>query len=76
MQEHRLTLDQIKAFLLDHGLNFIGFELHPSVLHQYRSRFAGDLAGTDLTNWARFEIDNPDTFVGMYQFWIQRPIDQ
>jgi len=76
VQEHRLTLDQIKAFLLDHGLNFIGFELHPSVLHQYRSRFAGDLAGTDLTNWARFEIDNPDTFVGMYQFWIQRPIDQ
>ena len=25
--------------------------------------------------WTRFEADNPDTFIGMYQFWIQRPID-
>jgi hypothetical protein len=30
--------------------------------------------GDKLRNWARFAADNPDTFVGVYQFWIQRPI--
>jgi tetratricopeptide (TPR) repeat protein/2-polyprenyl-3-methyl-5-hydroxy-6-metoxy-1,4-benzoquinol methylase len=75
VQEHRLTLDQIESFLSESGLNFIGFELDPSVLHQYRTCFTGDPAGTNLRNWARFEADNPDTFAGMYQFWIQKPIN-
>jgi tetratricopeptide (TPR) repeat protein/2-polyprenyl-3-methyl-5-hydroxy-6-metoxy-1,4-benzoquinol methylase len=74
-EEHRLTLDQIESFLAQHGLHFLGFELHPTVLHEYRTRFAGDPAGTDLRNWARFEADHPDTFIGMYQFWIQKPIN-
>jgi tetratricopeptide (TPR) repeat protein/2-polyprenyl-3-methyl-5-hydroxy-6-metoxy-1,4-benzoquinol methylase len=75
VQEHRLTLDQIESFLCESRLHFLGFELDPRVLHDYRTRFTGDPAGTDLRNWARFEADNPDTFLGMYQFWIQRPID-
>jgi hypothetical protein len=33
-----------------------------------------DPSGTDLREWDRFERDNPDTFVGMYQFWVQRAI--
>ena len=73
VQEHRLTLDQIESFLSESGLEFIGFELDPSLLNQYRMRFTGDPAGTNLRNWARFEADNPDTFIGMYQFWIQKP---
>jgi tetratricopeptide (TPR) repeat protein/2-polyprenyl-3-methyl-5-hydroxy-6-metoxy-1,4-benzoquinol methylase len=75
VQEHRLTLDQIESFLSESGLSFIGFELDPSVLQQYRTAFTGDPAGINLRNWARFETDNPDTFAGMYQFWIQRPIN-
>ncbi len=74
VQEHRLTLGQIESFLAEFGLHFIGFELDPRVLHQYRARFADDPSGINLRNWARFEADNPDTFVGMYQFWIQKPI--
>jgi hypothetical protein len=26
---------------------------------------------TDLDCWDNFERENPDTFVGMYQFWAQ-----
>jgi hypothetical protein len=26
-----------------------------------------------LGNWAEFEVQNPDTFAGMYQFWT-RPV--
>jgi hypothetical protein len=74
VQEHRLTLDQIESFLAEFGLQFIGFQLDPRALLQYRARFTDDRSGTDLRNWARFEADNPDTFVGMYQFWIQRPV--
>jgi hypothetical protein len=74
VQEHRLTLGQIESFLVESGLHFIGFELDPQVLHQYRARFADDPSCTNLRNWARFEADNPDTFVGMYKFWIQKPI--
>jgi tetratricopeptide (TPR) repeat protein/2-polyprenyl-3-methyl-5-hydroxy-6-metoxy-1,4-benzoquinol methylase len=74
VQEHRLTLGQIKSFLVESGIHFIGFELDPQVLHQYRASFADDPSRTNLRNWARFEADNPDTFVGMYKFWIQKPI--
>jgi hypothetical protein len=73
VQEHRLTLGQIESFLTQFELHFIGFELDPCVLHRYRARFTDDPSGTNLRNWARFETDNPDTFFGMYQFWIQRP---
>ena len=73
IQEHRLTISQIQSFLTDNGLDFVSFELDRSVLHQYRARFTADRSCTDLRNWARFEADNPDTFVGMYQFWTQRP---
>ena len=73
VQEHRLTLGQVESFLAEFGLDFIGFQLDSRVLHQYRARFADDPYGTNLRNWARFETDNPDTFLGMYQFWIQKP---
>ena len=75
VQEHRLTLEQTESFLAESGLLFLGFELDPSVLHQYRTRFPDDPAGIDLSNWTRFESDNPDTFVAMYNFWIQKPIN-
>jgi tetratricopeptide (TPR) repeat protein/2-polyprenyl-3-methyl-5-hydroxy-6-metoxy-1,4-benzoquinol methylase len=74
VQEHRLTLGQVESFLAEFGLDFIGFQLDPNVLRQYRARFPDDPSGTNLRNWARFEADNPDTFLGMYQFWIQKPI--
>lgn len=73
VQEHRLMLGEIESFLSDCGLSFLGFQLDPRVLLQYRTSFPGDPAGTNLRNWARFEADNPDTFAAMYVFWIQKP---
>jgi tetratricopeptide (TPR) repeat protein/2-polyprenyl-3-methyl-5-hydroxy-6-metoxy-1,4-benzoquinol methylase len=74
VQEHRLTLGQIESFLAEFELNFLGFELHPRVLHQYRARFTDDPSATNLRNWARFEAEDPETFIAMYRFWIQQPI--
>jgi hypothetical protein len=74
VQEHRLTLGQIESFLAEFGLHLIGFELDPRVIRRYRESFADDRSGTNLRNWTQFEVENPDTFAGMYRFWIQKPI--
>lgn len=74
VQEQHLTLEQIEAFVAGSRIHFLGFELDPRALHQYRSQFADDPSGTNLRNWAQFEADHPETFAGMYRFWIQKPI--
>jgi hypothetical protein len=71
-QEHQMTLTGIDAFLRDNNLAFLGFEIDSDVLHAYRQRFPDDPAATNLAQWQIFENDNPDTFAGMYQFWIQK----
>ena len=73
VQEHCFSLDEISAFLSEELLGFIGFDLDLLVLQSYRQRFPDDPAATDLTRWQIFESENPDTFVAMYQFWVQKP---
>jgi SAM-dependent methyltransferase len=72
VQEHRLTLPQIAAFLTGHGLTMLGFELPGVTLARYHAQFPDDAALNDLANWHRFETENPDTFAAMYQFWVQK----
>jgi tetratricopeptide (TPR) repeat protein/2-polyprenyl-3-methyl-5-hydroxy-6-metoxy-1,4-benzoquinol methylase len=73
VQEHRLSLPQIAAFLDEEALRLIGFETSPAVQAAYAARFPGDPAMSDLAQWDVFEAENPDTFRGMYQFWVQKP---
>ncbi len=73
VQEHRLTLPRIGAFLAQHGLALLGFELDARTLGDYRRAFPSDPAMTDLASWHRFETANPDTFRAMYRFWVQAP---
>jgi tetratricopeptide (TPR) repeat protein/SAM-dependent methyltransferase len=72
VQEHRLTLPQIRAFLEENDLAFLGFEIDAAVLGRYGTKFPGEGAATDLDLWHVFETENPKTFAGMYQFWIQK----
>ena len=74
VQEHRMTLAGIDAFLRENNLAFLGFDIDPHVLDAYRQRFPDDAPAIDLGLWRVFENDNPDTFFGMYQFWIQKPV--
>ena len=74
VQEHRLSLPQIKSFLHDNGLKFLGFNLDPQALQQFRRRHPEVGALTDLDLWHAFESDHPRTFAAMYQFWIQKPL--
>jgi tetratricopeptide (TPR) repeat protein/SAM-dependent methyltransferase len=72
VQEHCLTLPAIHSFIKDNHLTFLGFEVAPDILRAYAHRFPQDLAATDLNLWSRFEEENPSTFFGMYQFWVQK----
>lgn len=75
VQEHHLSLSSIDAFLRAQGLAFLGFEMDREVvLQNYKRRFPNDHAATDLGQWQVFEGENPDIFLSMYQFWIQKPI--
>jgi tetratricopeptide (TPR) repeat protein len=72
VQEHRLTLPAIGAFLAANALTLIGFYAEAALTQAYRTRFAADTAMTDLANWHVFETENPDAFAGMYQFLVQK----
>ena len=63
------SLPQIEAMIARLGLRFLGFEFPDSgqTLARYRARFADP---ADLQSWHRFEVENPDTFARMYQFWV------
>jgi 2-polyprenyl-3-methyl-5-hydroxy-6-metoxy-1,4-benzoquinol methylase len=72
VQEHQLTIPEIDAFLREHDLRFIGFELAPQIVASYRFRFPEDRPLANLAAWHVFETENPATFASMYQFWIQK----
>lgn len=72
VQEHRYTLPALKAILEELKLDFLGFNAEPATLNHYRARFPEDALATDLDNWHQYETANPQAFVGMYQFWVQK----
>ncbi len=73
VQEHRMTLPEIAAFVAETGVKFLGFDADATLLRRYSTRFPEDRSQTDLACWHRFEMENPRGFAGMYQFWIQKP---
>jgi len=74
-QEHQMELPAIAEFLHDNDLTLLGFETDRGTLLAYRLRFPGDPAAVNLQNWHEFENENPDTFSGMYRFWIQKRVE-
>jgi tetratricopeptide (TPR) repeat protein/SAM-dependent methyltransferase len=71
-QEHRLTLPEIAGFIADNGLAFVGFDLDHFTLQRYRTSFPHEKETTDLASWDAFEREHPESFAGMYQFWVQK----
>jgi 2-polyprenyl-3-methyl-5-hydroxy-6-metoxy-1,4-benzoquinol methylase len=74
VQEHQMTIAQIKSLLAENGLRFVGFAFDPMRARHYAAAFAQ--AGRPISSldaWQEFEALYPDTFLGMYQFWVQKP---
>lgn len=71
VHEHCFTIPQLQSMLAELELDFIGFLLRPEIAAQYTLRFPDDAPRTRLENWHAFELENPGTFAGMYQFYVQ-----
>jgi tetratricopeptide (TPR) repeat protein/2-polyprenyl-3-methyl-5-hydroxy-6-metoxy-1,4-benzoquinol methylase len=72
VQEHRMMLPDIKAFIAANDLEFVGFALDPSMRQLFTARFPDPAALTDLDCWHAFETEMPQTFMGMYQFGVRK----
>jgi SAM-dependent methyltransferase len=73
VQEQQTTLRGIKTFLAANGVQFSGFMLDAPTFQRFAARFPEPSALTDLDCWHDFEIQEPGTFAGMYQFWVHKP---
>ena len=72
VQERSYVLPEIEEMLEVLGLRFVGFELRDRSLYAtYRERFPDDGTLSNLANWQELETAYPDTFAGMYQFWVR-----
>ncbi len=71
-KEHRFTLRQIKEILAELELDFLKFNVDWAVQQRYSLRYPGELARADLNCWTQFEVENPSTFLGMYNFYVHR----
>ncbi len=72
--EHCLTLPDIAGFIADRHLAFIGMETDLRTGRRFAQRFPDERHLADLASWHAFEEEQPDTFVGMYQFWVHKPV--
>jgi SAM-dependent methyltransferase len=73
LQEHHVTLREIKLFLAATGVQFGGFMLDALTFQRFAMRFPDPAAMTNLDYWQEFETQAPSTFTAMYQFWVQKP---
>ncbi len=74
--ERPLTLEAIGAFLEEEKLEFLHMDVRPHIAEAFAGSpggAQGEAAALDLGAWAAFERDNPDTFDGMYLFWVRKP---
>jgi ubiquinone/menaquinone biosynthesis C-methylase UbiE len=70
VQEHVYTLSEIDSVLDALDLQLLSLNVpHPAVLQKYRMQYPSDPQAVNLENWHVFEQQNPQTFVGMYNFW-------
>ena len=70
-QEHRFNLLQISQILKDLNLEFLGF-CNKKIKNQYKKAFPNDEKCISLSNWNKFEMLEPRTFTGMYNFWVRK----
>ena len=74
VQEHRFTLPQISKILLDSNLEFLGFT-DSFIKNKYSKIFPSDKKNISLIQWNKFEKSYPETFIGMYNFWLRKKVN-
>jgi len=70
-QEYCFTIPEITKILSNLKLNFLGFT-EPLIKNKYFKIYIDDKKNIILKNWIKYEKDNPETFRGMYNFWVKK----
>ena len=69
--EHNFTIQEISKIINNFKLKFLGFT-DSFIKNNYFKIYNEDKKNTLLENWDNFEKVNPDTFNGMYSFWVKK----
>jgi ubiquinone/menaquinone biosynthesis C-methylase UbiE len=70
-QEHRFTINELHNILNIENLEFLGFNNNLAKV-KFATIYPDDKKQILLDNWSKFEINNTETFFGMYDFLIRR----
>jgi len=73
VQEHCFDVPGIETALNQLHLKFLKFILPQAITVQYLAAYPNDPDAASLPNWHKFEQAHPQLFIGMYQFWCQKP---
>ena len=75
VQEHQFELPEIAALLQRNGLKILGMskQLPAGAILNFRKVFPRDPLMADMKKWEAVEQRYPETFVGMYQIWCEKP---
>ena len=71
VQEHQFTIPQLKQCLDELGMKFCGFE-NAAIVQKFKASNTRPDDPYDMDKWQTYELSNPRTFIGMYQFWCQK----
>ena len=70
VHEHRFKIFEIEKILNFLNLKFLGFVISNSIKSQYINCYKEDKSLINLKNWSSYEENHPNTFKGMYNFWV------
>ena len=71
VKEHQFNLLQVKNCLDFLSLKFCGFE-NNNLVKKFKLKHTKSKDQYNLIKWNTFENNNPNIFIGMYQFWCQK----
>lgn len=72
-QEVCFDIPRIRRFIDQAGLRFVGFDFaDPALFGAFRHAYPEPGSERSLDFWERFEDQHPDTFAGMYVFWVMK----
>ena len=70
-QEYCFSISEISKILSKLKLEFLGFS-DSVIKNKYHKIYKEDKKNVLLDNWDNYEKINPNTFRGMYNFWVRK----
>ena len=73
VKEHRFTLLQLSEIISKFSLEFLGFS-DSDIKKKYSNFNSKDKKNILLQDWHKFELENQNVFLRMYNFWVKKKL--